>query len=70
MRYALTVPNLYEYADVGLLADMAGEAEAAGGTASSFGTMLYHATRSFPSSTRGSTGGGGDVCRGSCSARW
>jgi alkanesulfonate monooxygenase SsuD/methylene tetrahydromethanopterin reductase-like flavin-dependent oxidoreductase (luciferase family) len=30
MRYALTVPNLYEYADVGLLADMAAEAEAAG----------------------------------------
>jgi alkanesulfonate monooxygenase SsuD/methylene tetrahydromethanopterin reductase-like flavin-dependent oxidoreductase (luciferase family) len=30
MRYGLTVPNLYEYADVSLLADMAAEAETAG----------------------------------------
>ena len=30
MRYGLTVPNLHEYADVGVLVDLAVEAEAAG----------------------------------------
>ncbi len=30
MRFGLTVPNLHEYADASLLADLAAEAEAAG----------------------------------------